>query len=140
MLINLSNHPSSLWSEKQISAAIKQFGSITDISFPNIPPDEDEKYIVLLARKYGDIIEKVFEEAPKEKNAKFENAIHLMGEMTFCFALMDYTDRGNYNFYASTTNRIVSDIAQGEKTVKFDFVRFRKYASFYEELDDILNN
>ena len=37
IFINLTNHPSSGWSEEQLKAA-QQYGEIVDLSFPNIEP------------------------------------------------------------------------------------------------------
>jgi hypothetical protein len=130
MLINLSNHPVSTWNNKQLEAAVCQFGEIVDIHFPVIPPDAGEREICLLAEEYAGIIEAKLGELPCGDN---ENAVHLMGEMTFCYALIDRLDKSKLNFYASTTERNTSENGYGEKTVKFNFVRFRKYASYYED-------
>ena len=38
MFYNISNHPSSKWSEGQLAAAKQLGGEIRDIAFPNVPP------------------------------------------------------------------------------------------------------
>ena len=43
--INLSNHPSDKWDEKQMEAA-KQYGEVMDIPFPSIPAQADENEVV----------------------------------------------------------------------------------------------
>jgi len=140
MLINLSNHPSKLWSDKQTNAALELFGNITDIQFPNIPADSNEYIVTSLAKKYGDKIEELFNKQKhhiKSKGKKYEDAIHLMGEMTFCYALIDYVDTGDFNFYASTSDRNVKQLDDGKKIVEFDFVRFRKFSSFFDVLGEV---
>ncbi|MBV6479139.1 MAG: hypothetical protein HGGPFJEG_01900 [Ignavibacteria bacterium] len=52
MLINLSNHPSTNWIQKQTFEALKRYDSMTDISFPNIDPSFSEDDIALLTKKY----------------------------------------------------------------------------------------
>ena len=51
MLINLTNHPSVRWSDKQ-KAAAKVYGEIVDMPFPVIDEAGDEKYIATLADEY----------------------------------------------------------------------------------------
>ena len=53
ILINLTNHPSHLWDEKQMEAS-KAYGKILDMPFPAIDPYADEGYIALLADEYRD--------------------------------------------------------------------------------------
>ncbi len=48
MLINLSNHPLSNWSEKQRQAAEQQFGQIVNLPFPTVPTDADLAQVILL--------------------------------------------------------------------------------------------
>lgn len=126
MLINFSNHPSEFWSEKQKNFAKMQFGSIIDLKFPSVPALADESNIADLAKKYGKIIKKIFREIDKEKSIK-ENGIHLMGELTFCNALIDYLRNEKYCFYASTSERVVLEENNGIKVSEFSFVNFRKY-------------
>lgn len=47
MLLNLSNHPSSLWCDEQIKAAETLFGEIVDLPFPQVDPNGDEAYRAL---------------------------------------------------------------------------------------------
>jgi hypothetical protein len=59
MLINLSNHPSSGWSETQLKAA-REWGRIVDISFPVIDPEDDSENIKQLAVDYLCKIDELF--------------------------------------------------------------------------------
>ena len=121
MLINLSNHPVSVWSEDQISMGVKQFGQIMDIPFPNIPP-ADSKHLIL--RKASSYAKKCFRflSDSKDKN----NAVHIMGELTFTFAVVNLLKQNNVLCVASTTERIVIH-GDNAKTSYFKFIKFREY-------------
>lgn len=115
MLLNLSNHPSASWSEAQLQAATALYGSVEDLPFPAIPPDADTAEVQLLARHY-------FEQA----TARCPAAVHLMGEMTFTFALVQLLREAGIPCIASTTERIAEERG-GQKIVTFRFVQFRSY-------------
>ena len=116
MLLNLSNHPSSTWPEKQIKLANELYGAIQDMSFPQIDPKIDEAGIHSLASEY---LQKTLALKPK--------AVHLMGELTFTFELVQLLKNHGINVVASTTNRSTVDLPDGTKNVKFEFIRFRNY-------------
>jgi hypothetical protein len=54
-------------------------------------------------------------------------AVHLMGEMTFTFAMLKRFQNMNITCVASTTERKVVELDDGEKIAQFKFVRFRRY-------------
>lgn len=118
MFINLSNHPSSKWSEAQTEAA-KQYGDIIDLPFPEVDPNGDEAYIANLADAYCQKILDMEDGTPL--------TIHLMGEMTLAFALVSRLKAKGVACLASTTERIVLEEASGVKTNVFRFARFRRY-------------
>lgn len=140
MLINLTNHPYKHWSKEQKQAATEQFGEVVDIKFPDIPADADEDYVIKLAVEYGTQIEDMIDilQPKGEMQPFYEDAVHLMGEMTFCYALIDYLGTEMNSFYASTTERNVHYDKAGNKVVDFKFVKFRQYRSYWEgeEYDD----
>ena len=141
MLINLTNHPYEHWSKEQKEAAERQFGEVVDMQFPDIPADADDDYVVKLAVKYANKIENLFDSyVPKggKITRLYDNGVHLMGEMTFCYALIDYLGTEMDLFYASTTERRVSYDDNGNKVVDFKFVNFRNYRSYFdkEEYDE----
>jgi hypothetical protein len=117
MLLNLSNHPSHLWSPEQTAAAKNQFGGVTDLPFPKILPEADEAAIENLV---GEYIHKITALQPPVA------AVHLMGEMTFTFALVRKLQAAGIRCVASTTARDVVEEG-GVKVSKFRFVRFRGY-------------
>jgi len=122
MLINLSNHPAAKWSETQIKIACQQFGQVTDLPFPDIDPEADTDVIAILAEQYEVKIKRTL---AAENTGAF--AVHLMGELTFCFALVARLQKAGITCLASTTRRETVENGNGLKTSKFDFVRFREY-------------
>ena len=52
--------------------------------------------------------------------------VHIMGEMTFTFAMVNALHKKGITCIASTTERISSE-ENGVKTSEFKFVQFRKY-------------
>ncbi|MEM3373490.1 MAG: hypothetical protein QXF76_04715 [Candidatus Anstonellales archaeon] len=60
------------------------------------------------------------------KSLSRTNAVHVMGEMTFSFALVALLLKENVECVDSTTERIVYE-ENNLKTVEFNFVKFRKY-------------
>ncbi len=121
MLINLSNHPTKYWSELQITEAKKTFNSVMDLKFPKIPPQADEQYILDLAEEYFRTCNKLLSNHKTESNA-----VHIMGEMTFSFALVSLLLKHNITCVAATTDRNTIE-ENGMKLSEFNFVSFRKY-------------
>lgn len=116
MLLNISNHPSDKWFEEQYQTAIQAYGGIIDLPFPNVPPEATSDQVGRLANEY---FEKVTATQP--------TAVHLMGEMTFTHALVQKLKAAGIPCVASTSERMVVEGADGEKTVRFRFVQFRAY-------------
>lgn len=116
MLLNLSNHPSNKWSDKQTDITCHLYGSVTDLSFPQIPPNNTTQQVQQLAQNY---CTQILELAP--------TAVHVMGEMTFTFALVKLLQAAGITCIASTTDRNTIDNPDGSKTLQFNFCRFRDY-------------
>ena len=121
MLINLTNHPSSRWDKAQLQAAA-EYGECVDIPFPAIDPEGDEEYIDRLTDVY---LQKIMEIAKSEQS---EITVHLMGEMTFTFSLIEKLQNEGITCISSTSVRQSKDLGNGQKEITFNFVRFRKYA------------
>lgn len=115
MLLNLSNHPSQVWPEGQMIAALNQYESVEDLPFPQINPEWTSDQVLQLAEEFENII--------REINP---TAVHIMGELTFTFSLVDKLKRIGFHCIASTTKRNVTE-KQGIKQSLFEFVRFRDY-------------
>ena len=118
MLLNLSNHPSTHWPPNQLKAANDQYGNIHDMPFPQINPEWSSDQVVQLAEQYYNDIRKL---------EPYPSAIHLMGELTFTFALLQKLKSANFPCLASTTQRIIKFEQDGTKQSTFRFVRFRAY-------------
>ncbi len=121
MLINLSNHPSSVWKEEQTSAAIREWESIQDIPFPEIDPECGVEELKAVAAGYYDRIVSLIP-VPSDRDA-----VHLMGEMGFTFMLVHKLLVEGYNVVASTTERQVKILPDGTEQRSFAFCRFREY-------------
>jgi hypothetical protein len=118
ILINLTNHPSEYWNERQKSAAL-EYGEIVDMPFPNIAPDGDEEYIRELSEEYCNKVTQYTQDC--------HVTVHLMGEFSFSFALLKLLQEHDISCIVSTTKRIVSESPEeGKKEVTFEFVRFRR--------------
>jgi hypothetical protein len=120
MLINLSNHNSNKWSTAQFEKA-EAYGTIYDMSFPQINPEATESEIENMANEYYDEILHLFKNS-KETN----NAVHIMGEFTFCFTLITLLKAKDITCLASTTERIVKEV-NNQKISVFNFIKFRRY-------------
>ncbi len=121
MLINLSNHPSAQWDEAQKNAALT-YGNIIDMPFPSIDPQASTDSVAAQAEKYEVKIRQLL-----TRNIEGTFAVHLMGELTFCFALVARLQRVGINCLVSTTRRQTIDYQDGKKISSFGFVLFRGY-------------
>ncbi|PSJ75848.1 CRISPR-associated protein, partial [Sphingobacteriales bacterium UPWRP_1] len=110
MLLNLSNHPSANWSAEQTDAACALYGSVEDLPFPQIPPTWSTDEVEQLVEKY---ISKIRKLNP--------TAVHLMGELTFCFSLVAKLQAIGIPCVASTTQRNTIDNPDGTKIATFRF-------------------
>lgn len=121
MLLNLSNHPKNTWDKKQTETAENLYGEIIDVHFPAVDPEADENEIYELAKEYLEHCKKFLSQST-DKN----NAVHIMGEMTFCFTVVQLLKTEKIQCIASTSKRSVVQI-ENRKQIEFDFVKFREY-------------
>ena len=121
---NLTNHPSSKWSEEQKAAALHMVGGengdgeIVDIPFPNIPPEATGREVRKTAFDY---LVKYFDDADTE------SVVLIQGEMVFTFNMVFHLQIKRIRCVAATTERKVEERPNGEKVSVFKFVKFRKY-------------
>ena len=118
MFVNLSNHPSKDWSSEQLLAA-NVYGTVIDVPFPVISPEEDDAFIASWVTDYVEMINSQYDPA--------QDVFHVMGEMCFSYALVNRLQKMGFICLASTSERIVKEMEPGRKEVFFKFVRFRKY-------------
>jgi hypothetical protein len=115
MLINFSNHPSSQWPDNQKQAAKDNFGEVIDIPFPNIDPRASCAALEALAERF-------INDLTSHEN----DTIHIMGELTFTYIIVNKMRLLGRFCVASTTERKV-EMDGDIKKVKFEFVAFRAY-------------
>jgi hypothetical protein len=122
MLLNLSNHSSTKWGDKQRQTATKNYGNLQDMPFPNVPPAATSDDIKTLANGY---VKQIRQLAKAEKNQPF--AVHIMGEMTLIFRIITLLKRSKIVCVASTSERNTVEHEDGTKTILFEFIQFRTY-------------
>lgn len=121
---NLTNHPSSKWSEEQKAAALQIVGGedgagiIVDIPFPNIPPDANKLNV---RKTVYDCYAKYFDGANRN------DVVLVQGEMVFTFHMVNLLQSECIRCVAATTERIVEERPNGEKVSVFKFIKFRNY-------------
>ncbi len=120
MLINLTNHPSSTWSKEQLITAERLYGSIIDIPFPSVDPNGNEDYITKLADDYCQRVQNTL--------SGDSITVHIMGEMTLTFAIVNKLQKNGITCIASTTKRCSMEQPDGRTLSVFRFVKFRRYS------------
>lgn len=123
MLVNFSNHPSGIWSKEQLDAA-KVYGMVVDEPFPVVPPDASEKEIRMMANAS---VLKLVSLMMNDPEPDRPTAVHIMGEMTLTFAIVQRLVKQGIACVASTTKREVTFDEDGNKVATFHFVQFRNY-------------
>jgi len=117
MFVNFSNHPSDQWEEKQLKEA-RKYGEVEDFPFPMVSPEMSASDVNRLADEYVDKILKKYGTSA---------TIHVMGEMTFTFAMVSRLKAQGIRCLASTTERNAQMILDGQKLSEFRFVQLREY-------------
>lgn len=118
MLVNISNHPSQKWNEKQLSTA-QAYGEVVDLPFPQVCPQATPKDIAKIAEETVAEVQNLV----SPQNA----TIHVMGEMNLTYRLVRELTQIGYCCVASTTERITVENPDGSKISVFNFVQFRSY-------------
>ena len=116
MLINLTNHPSALWTKEQREAC-SGFDGIVDMEFPSVDPDWGEDDI---ARVADDVCQRL-------TGMKDLEAVHVAGEHTLTFAIVARLLKTGIRCLTSTTARKSVDQPDGSILKTFKFVRLRDY-------------
>jgi len=124
MLINFSEISSQNWSEEQTETAKLHFGEVTDLPFPQINPKWTLEQVEELA---GEVFMDILKDIEFGKFTKENLTIHIIGELTFCYVMINMFKNSNIRCVASTTERTVIEEKDGKKTVQFKFVQFRDY-------------
>ena len=116
MLINLTNHPSALWTKEQREAC-SGFDGIMGMEFPSVDPAWDEDDI---ARAADDICRHL-------TGIKGVEAVHVAGEHTLTVAIVARLLKVGTRCLTSTTERNSVDTPDGRIIKTFRFVRLEDY-------------
>lgn len=119
MFINVSNHSSKKWNEKQIEQA-KKYGDIIDIPFPVIDPSSRDEEINHIVNEYFDLI------------MQYQDCVvMLQGEYIFTYRLVNKLKQHNIKVLASCSERrtieYVDDNGFTSRKSEFEFVEFKEY-------------
>jgi len=141
--LNISNHPSDKWGDKQRNSALEMAEEIIDLPFPNINPDWDTVRYSHISSLENLI--KPFNKRDSEKSLKdfplYHNntntVVMVMGEMCYTHYLVNLLQGEGYTVVCATTERNTVENADGTKTVKFEFCKFRTYETPKKEYFDI---
>ena len=117
--VNVSNHPSDRWSEEQRQAALHGglIDEIVDLPFPEINPTLCKGEVKKLAEDF----------LREHQNLLWDqdNIVLVQGEPIFSAHLREILLKNGILAVVATSRRIVEDLPDGRKAVKFEFVRFR---------------
>lgn len=120
MFVNLTNHPSSQWSEAQINAARRYASEIVDLPFPDVPPEASREDVAALSEQY---IHKIEQMGP--------TVVLCQGEMTLTYLIAKrLIERGIEVIAACSERQTVESVdADGHthRVSKFVFRQFRPY-------------
>ena len=118
MLINLSNHLSQYWGDRQMEAT-RSYGEVIDLPFPVVAPDAESQELQTLAQN---CVQKILSIGDANSIT-----VHIMGEMTFTFMVVTRLKELGIRCVASTTERKTTYNENGTKLSEFSFVKFREY-------------
>lgn len=123
-LYNISNHMTLKWSPEMLDAAHKIGESIVDVPYPRIPTDADDEEVRYIAAEFLGKLG-IPGGAP----------VYIQGEMSSLFAMVNMLQETGHDCYTATSERRVWEQEDGTTVRRFEFVRFRKYPSFWEEAE-----
>jgi CRISPR-associated protein Csx16 len=120
VFLNVSNHPSTEWGNRQRREAEALGGQIKDEPFPEVSPDATQEEV----RRLGaGLVERIAGMGPA--------AAMIQGEFTLAFWLVRELELRRIPCYAATTQRVMEtnrrDDGAVQKVSRFEFVRFRRY-------------
>ncbi len=120
VFVNLSNHPSNLWSEKQKSAVQSYADEIIDIPFPGVDPEIGPDEIALIGDQFINQILSL----PTA-------AVMCQGEFSLSYYIVRQLEKHGIVCLAACSRRnVLEKTLEDGRTLKetvFEFVRFREY-------------
>ena len=127
MLLNISNHPSNRWDDKQMSAAVADWFEVMDYTFPQVDPNMQTNDVCKLA-------EDIFNEINNDPKYEDVTAVMIQGEFSLVINLANIFHAAGIEVVVATSERNTVENPDGTKTVKFEFCKFRSvfYNKFLE--------
>ena len=115
MFLNLSNHPSTGWTEAQRDAALELASPLLDRRFPAVPAPSDLREVLAMAHR-------LVGEVPAEVTCAM-----VAGEYVLCTAVVALLQARGVRCVAACSERDSVPSGDGQKRVVFRFVRMRDY-------------
>ena len=125
LFINVSNHPSSTWSESQRNAALKGGATIVDMPFPAVPPTATRNDI----RDMGyQLINRIDSTIVSCGGSESTTTITIVGEfsLTIFVVVKLRLLLPGLKVVVATSERNTVINEDGSKTIRFEFVQFRQ--------------
>jgi hypothetical protein len=117
MFVNISNHPTNKWGEKQLEAA-KVFGDVRDINFPNVPATATSEEVVAMAEK-----------TITGTGINAGDVVMCQGEFSLTYAVTSRLLARGVKVVVACSERSVQEVIKdgvSVKTAVFEFVKFRQ--------------
>ncbi len=119
MFINHTNHTSERWSEAQLKASEK-YGTILDVPFPAVAPEQSEAEVRELAERNA-----------AELLMKKPDAVLCQGEYTYTFCMVEFLKAHGIPVLAACSKRVTLEVVDEYQNTRressFEFVRYRQY-------------
>jgi hypothetical protein len=129
MFINLSNHPSEKWSDKQLEEA-KKYGDVVDMQFPQISTELTSADIDALVFEYYLKIKELIPVDFFKREVKKSFVVMVQGEFIFTYRLVSLLKNEEIMAVAARTERVVKEIVEDgipKKVSEFNFAGFMEY-------------
>lgn len=120
VVINISNHSSSTWSREQKEACGDAI--IIDEKFPNINPAAEADDLDAMCFCYADWLTSTVNNISRDRVTFL-----VAGAQGALFRIVGFLKMAGYAVMEATSERNTTINADGSKTVRFDFVRFRSF-------------
>ena len=119
VFLNVSNHSSRQWSNKQRAEAEK-YGKIVDIRFPPVPADISAEEVKKIAKRTFEVI------------CQYDcSVVMLQGEFTLTYLLVILLMQAGFRVVAACSDRQATEQVDEDgnsiKCSQFTFVQFREY-------------
>lgn len=117
LLINHTNHPYALWSQAQKEYTSGHYRDVVDMAFPNIDPVLTTTEVYQMVCDYQHAISTTYDGYD----------ILISGEMTYVYQFVKEAISKGVLCMCATTERRVSEQADGTTVRYFEFIKYRPY-------------